>query len=144
MLFAFGLDVETVAIVGAIAVMLFGKDLPDVARKVGRGWADIKKSLSGIQAEFNSALYSDTPSSSSSRKSNSYTNAIDDYEEQTAPKFEPPPAEPPAQAGGNGAAKATAMDAEVAAIMPSLAKIDEISTEPCKEWRDDTSWADVK
>ena len=82
------------AVIGVIAVMLFGKNLPDVARQVGRGWADLKKSLSGIQSEFNSALYSDS-SSSSSRRSTSYTNSIDDYEEQTAPKFEPPPAEPP-------------------------------------------------
>jgi len=95
MLFALGFGGGEMAVIGVIAVMLFGKNLPDVARQVGRGWADLKKSLSGIQSEFNSALYSDS-SSSSSRRSTSYTNAIDDYEEQTAPKFEPPPAEPPA------------------------------------------------
>ena len=94
MLFAIGFGVGEMALIGVIAVMLFGKNLPDVARQVGRGYADLKKSLSGIQSEFNSALYSDS-SSSSSRRSSSYTNTIDDYEEQTAPKFEPPPAEPP-------------------------------------------------
>jgi sec-independent protein translocase protein TatA len=94
MLFAIGFGAGEMAVVGVIAVMLFGKNLPDVARQVGRGWADLKKSLSGIQSEFNSALYSDT-SSSNSRRSTSYSNPIDDYEEQTAPKFEPPPAEPP-------------------------------------------------
>lgn len=95
MLLAFGFGAPEMAVIGVIAVMLFGKNLPDVARQVGRGWADLKKSLSGIQNEFNSALYSDSSSSASSR-STSYSNAIDDYEEQTAPKFEPPPAEPPA------------------------------------------------
>jgi sec-independent protein translocase protein TatA len=94
MLLAFGFDVGTMTVVGVLAVMLYGKNLPEVARQVGRGWADLKKSLSGIQAEFNSVLYSDTPSTSSRRSSTSYSNAIDDYEEQTAPKFEPPPAEP--------------------------------------------------
>lgn len=94
MLFALGLGAPEMALVGVLAVMLFGKNLPDVARQVGRGWADLKKSLSGIQSEFNSALYNDSSSSGSSRRSTSYTNAIDDYEEQTAPKFEPPPAEP--------------------------------------------------
>jgi sec-independent protein translocase protein TatA len=94
MLFAIGFGVGEMAMIGVIAVMLFGKNLPDVARQVGRGYSDLKKSLSGIQSEFNSALYSDS-SSSNSRRSSSYTNSIDDYEEQTAPKFEPPPAEPP-------------------------------------------------
>ena len=95
MLFAFLTSAPELAVVGVLAVMLFGKNLPDVARQVGRGWADIKKSLSGIQSEFNSALYSDSSTGgSSSSRSSSYTNAIDDYEEQTAPKFEPPPAEP--------------------------------------------------
>ena len=100
MLFAFLAGAPELAVVGVLAVMLFGKNLPDVARQVGRGWADLKKSLSGIQSEFNSALYSDSSSNgSSSSRSSSYTNAIDDYEEQTAPKFEPPPAEPPSSPG---------------------------------------------
>jgi sec-independent protein translocase protein TatA len=90
--FVFGFGATEMAVVGVIAVMLFGKNLPDVARQVGRGWADVKKSLSGIQSEFNSVLYSDN-SSPSSRRSTSYTNSVDDYEEQTAPKFVPPPAE---------------------------------------------------
>ncbi len=97
MLMAFlNIEAPEMAVVGVLAIMLFGKNLPDVARQVGRGWAELKKSLSGIQNEFNSALYSDTSSSSSSSRSTSYTGAIDDYDEQTAPKFEPPPAEPPA------------------------------------------------
>jgi sec-independent protein translocase protein TatA len=92
MLLAFGFGGTEMAVIGVLAVMLFGKNLPDVARQVGRGWADLKKSLSGIQSEFNSALYSDN-SSPSTRRSTSYSNSIDDYDEQTAPKFVPPPAE---------------------------------------------------
>jgi sec-independent protein translocase protein TatA len=95
MLFAFGFGAGEMAVIGVLAVMLFGKNLPNVARQVGRGWADLKKGLTGIQSEFTSAIYSDTPSSTS-RRSKSSTDTIDDYDEQTAPKFEPPPAEPPA------------------------------------------------
>ena len=96
MIFAFGGPID-LGFLALAAIMLFGKNLPQVARQVGRGWADLKKSLSGIQSEFNSALYSDAPSTSaySSRSSSSsYSDPIDDYEEQTAPKFVPPPAEP--------------------------------------------------
>ena len=96
MLLAFGGPFD-LGFIALAAIMLFGKNLPQVARKVGRGWAEFKKSISGIQSEFNSVIYTDNPSTSaySSRSSSSsYSDPIDDYEEQTAPKFIPPPAEP--------------------------------------------------
>ncbi len=84
-----------------MAVLMFGKRLPEVARQVGRGMAELKKGMSSIQSELNSAIYSDTQmsnySSSSTSRSRSYDDA-DDREEQTAPKFEPPPAEPEVKA----------------------------------------------
>ncbi len=94
MLFAFLPSVTDMAFVSVVAIMLFGKRLPEVARQVGRGWAELKKGLTSLQSEFNAALYSDVPSSSS-RQSAAYSSSeIDDYEEQTAPKFVPPPSEP--------------------------------------------------
>jgi Sec-independent protein translocase protein TatA len=38
MFFAFSFGTGELAVVGVIAVMLFGKNLPDVAREIGRVW----------------------------------------------------------------------------------------------------------
>ena len=73
-------------IIGAIAVLLFGKRLPEVGRSLGKGIVEFKKGISGIEDEINSAVSS----------SNSYASSqeADDYQEPTAPKFEPPAGEP--------------------------------------------------
>jgi sec-independent protein translocase protein TatA len=94
MVFGFAPGPGEMVLLAIVSILLFGKRLPDVARQVGRGWMELKRGMSGIQSELNAAIYSDTPSSKSP-PSRSYANEIEDYEEQTAPKFEPPPAEPP-------------------------------------------------
>jgi len=84
----FGLGPLELSIVGIIAVLLFGKRLPEVGRSLGKGIVEFKKGLHDIQSEVNSAT--DT----SARPRVSHRNEIDDYEETTAPKFEPPKREP--------------------------------------------------
>jgi len=74
------------AIVGVIAVLLFGKRLPEVGRSMGKSIVEFKKGLRDIQNEVD--VNSSTQSRSVPR------NAIDDYDEPTAPKFEPPAREP--------------------------------------------------
>ena len=84
----FGLGSMEILVVGIVAVLLFGNKLPSVARSLGKSVTDFKKGMAGIEDEFRNA--GDT---SSSRKSSSrYMD--DDREEATAPKFEPPAAEP--------------------------------------------------
>jgi sec-independent protein translocase protein TatA len=72
-------------VIGIIAILLFGNRLPEVAKSVGKGFNEFKKGMHGIDEEVNTA----SRSSSSSRPSRS----IEDREETTAPKFEPPPSE---------------------------------------------------
>lgn len=86
----FGLGPMEIMIVGVIAVLLFGKRLPEVAKSMGKSFTEFKKGMRGIEDEIHSASYS-APSSSS--YSNKYAVA-DEREEATAPKFEPPKAEP--------------------------------------------------
>ena len=76
-------------IIGAIAVLLFGKRLPEVGRSLGKGIVEFKKGIRGIEDDVDSA-------SSSSSAETSHHNA-DDREEATAPKFEPPGSEPKAE-----------------------------------------------
>ncbi len=85
----FGLGIQELAIVGLIAVLLFGRKLPDVAKSLGTSYREFKKGLTDIQSSVHSADFS--------APANSYSNSYDDYddsEDPTAPKFEPPPAEP--------------------------------------------------
>ncbi|MFI4875275.1 MAG: twin-arginine translocase TatA/TatE family subunit [Blastopirellula sp. JB062] len=96
-----GLGMQEMMIVAVLAVLLFGKNLPSVARSLGRSYADFKKGLSDIQSEFHSATkeVEDTVNdrggyfSGSSNSSSDYDD-FDDYAEATAPKFDPPPSAP--------------------------------------------------
>jgi sec-independent protein translocase protein TatA len=94
MLFAFMPGPGDMLIVAVVAVMLFGKDLPKVARQAGRALSELKKGMSGLQSELNSAIYSNEPVSTARQSSYSTYRDEDETDEPTAPKFEPPPAEP--------------------------------------------------
>ena len=83
----FGLGPPEIIIIGIIAILLFGNRLPEVAKSVGKGFNEFKKGMSGIEDEVSSATKS--TSSTYTRPSRS----IEDREEATAPKFEPPPSE---------------------------------------------------
>ena len=87
------LGYQEMIIFGVVAVLLFGKNLPDVMRKLGKGYSEFRKSLSEMQAQLR--LDEDVTSSSSST---SYNDDYDDYEAPIAPKFEPPSSEPSAEA----------------------------------------------
>lgn len=73
-----------------VAVLLFGKKLPEVAKSIGKGYGKLKKSLTEVQKtmDVSEAMDSD-PDHSVAGKSYEY----DEYDEPTAPKFDPPPAE---------------------------------------------------
>lgn len=74
-------------IIAGIALLLFGKRLPEVARSLGKGIVEFKKGVRGIEDEVDSAVY--TPPSSTPRP-----QPRDEADEVTAPKFEPPVSEP--------------------------------------------------
>jgi len=76
---------EMMIILG-IAVLLFGKRLPEVGRSLGKGIVEFKKGVRGIEDEVQSAT--------SSASTPTPQENVDDRDEATAPKFEPPKAEP--------------------------------------------------
>jgi sec-independent protein translocase protein TatA len=71
-------------IVGVIAVLLFGKRLPEVGRSLGKGIVEFKKGLHGMEDEIESSTTSST---------STVPQEEDDRQEATVPKFEPPAAE---------------------------------------------------
>jgi sec-independent protein translocase protein TatA len=85
----FGIGNMELMIVFVIALLLFGKKLPEVARSMGKGMMEFKKGLAGIDEEFHSAA-SDRPASTSQSR----PLPSEERDEATAPKFEPPKFEP--------------------------------------------------
>lgn len=83
----FGLSPPELIVIGVVAVLLFGSKLPDVARSLGKSMNEFRRGMSGLHEEVKSA----TSTASSTRY-----HEIDDRDEATAPKFEPPASEPKA------------------------------------------------
>lgn len=82
----FGLSPVEVMVIGVVAVLLFGSNLPSVARSMGKSMSQFKKGMQDLKDELNVA-------DSRPQQIRRY-HEIDDRDEPTAPKFEPPTAEP--------------------------------------------------
>ena len=76
-------------VVMGVAVLLFGKRLPEVGRSLGKGIIEFKKGLRGIEDGFD--LSSHTPSQ---RFDERPRNGTTDHADATVPKFEPPTSAP--------------------------------------------------
>ncbi len=79
-------------IVMGLAVLLFGKRLPEVARSMGKGIIEFKKGLSGITDELDISGTGSKPSSSygSSWRSEEHPTGETTYSDASVPKFELP------------------------------------------------------
>lgn len=88
--FAFigGIGPGEMLVLGLIALLLFGKRLPEVARSMGKGVTEFKRGLAGIEDEADRAAYRD-PVRETARPA-----PVEDRAEVTAPKFEPPTSAP--------------------------------------------------
>lgn len=87
-----GLSFQELLIVGIVAILLFGKNLPDVAKKFGGVYRDFRKSLDDLRSQVDfTDTFNSAPSKPKPRKTYS---EYDDFDEINAPRFEPPP-EPP-------------------------------------------------
>ena len=94
----FGLGMYELMIIGFVAVLLFGSKLPDVAKSLGKSYREFRTGLNDIQNVVESEAYNE-PAPPNANNSSSYSNDYydDDLDEPTAPKFDPPPAEPKPQ-----------------------------------------------
>jgi|SRR4051812_15150297 len=79
-------------VVFGLAVLLFGKRLPEVGRTLGKGIVEFKKGIRGLEEEFR---FEEKPASSY-RSEPTYTPS--DLAESSVPKFEPPTTAPVRQA----------------------------------------------
>src|SRR5262245_16082845 len=74
------------AVVLMVAVLLFGKRLPEVGRSLGKGIIEFKKGLRGVEDEFEAAA-------SASRREPGLDRRRD-LVRTSVPKFEPPSSAP--------------------------------------------------
>ncbi len=95
----FGMGPQELLVFGVIAILLFGKKLPDVARRVGGSYKEFRKGMSEVKTSYRDTTsgYMDDVNSNYSAGSGyagQEESGQGDYEEATAPRFEPPPVEP--------------------------------------------------
>ena len=87
----FGLSPFEMMVIGVIAVVLFGGNLPDVARKAGGMYREFRGRLNEVQREFRAAEYEATKALNPYEPSK--VDPVDDEDEvsePSAPKFTPP------------------------------------------------------
>jgi sec-independent protein translocase protein TatA len=87
-------------IFGAIAIVLFGKRLPEVARSLGSTYRQFREGLADFQRQM------DVSSVGNSTRWTPPPRASEDRQAPTAPKFEPPRFEPPQLTGASTSADA--------------------------------------
>ena len=76
-------------LLGIVAVLLFGKRLPEVGRSIGKGMAEFKRGLMGLGNDDHHPNAGGLPVLRPAHHED-----VDDYIAPSAPKFEPPSAEP--------------------------------------------------
>lgn len=77
-----------IIVIGIVAVLLFGRKLPQVARNAGSVYRDFRKQIGDLQSTFTS-IEDEVKSETSSDEV--YDDDFNDNEEPLAPRFEPPP-----------------------------------------------------
>lgn len=92
----FNMGITELILIGVVAILLFGRDLPSVAKSVGRMYRDFRNGLASFTKEMDFDL-EDSGSSRSYSAPKTYSD-YDDFDEATAPKFEPPKSEPTSDA----------------------------------------------
>jgi sec-independent protein translocase protein TatA len=88
----FNLGMPELILFGMIALLLFGRKLPEVARSLGKGMVEFKRGMRGVEDEMHSAVYGNDDYSSTN--SSSRPAPPEERVETTAPKFEPPTSAP--------------------------------------------------
>ena len=83
-----GIGMNEMVIIGIVAVVLFGKQLPSVARSLGGSYREFKKGLTDFQRSFTEAADEvTTPVKDIAKSTYQSQDDYDDYDQPTAPKF---------------------------------------------------------
>jgi sec-independent protein translocase protein TatA len=81
-------------LVAFIALLLFGKRLPELMRSLGKGITEFKKGMNGLEDEMNRGSNTNTYLPPPTYHDSVRPLPAEDRPEITAPKFQPPTAAP--------------------------------------------------
>ena len=87
----FGLSPFELAVIGVIAVVLFGSNLPDVARRAGTTYAEFRRNMNDVQRQFREATTEVKGTFDVSLDDSADLDVDEDRDDApSAPKFTPP------------------------------------------------------
>ena len=89
----FGLGPFEMVVIGVIAIMLFGGNLPEVARKLGGSYREFRRGLNEVQQQFREVEHEAKRTLTMDDKSTTKSDDDDEDDEPnepSAPKFKPP------------------------------------------------------
>lgn len=86
----FGLGPFEMVVIGVIAVLLFGGNLPEVARKLGGSYRELRRGLNDVQQQFRVAEYEAKKTLAADPSPKEEDDDDDDSGAPSAPKFTPP------------------------------------------------------
>jgi sec-independent protein translocase protein TatA len=91
----FGLGPVEIVLLGAIAVMLYGKQLPDVGRSLGKTVGELRKQWTTLARELDvtAVMEGRSPATGGPRRSLPAACRDDDVPLVAGPRFDPPPGE---------------------------------------------------
>ena len=95
-LFAF-ISVPTMIVLGVVAVLIFGRRLPEIARSLGKSITEFKKGMKGLEDDVDISAPHSAPVAQAQHNPQQQPEAIRAPQRvaATAPKFEDVPANPP-------------------------------------------------
>ncbi|HRF02243.1 MAG TPA: twin-arginine translocase TatA/TatE family subunit [Pirellulaceae bacterium] len=87
----FSIGMQEMMVLGVVAVVLFGKRLPEVAKSLGGSYREFRKGLNDFQKTFHDAANEVTSTATAKPKKAKSYDDYDDFDQPSAPKFSLPP-----------------------------------------------------
>ena len=87
----FGLGPIELIVIGAIAVMLYGKRLPEVGRSVGQGIGELRRQWATLSRDFDVSSHLNGVEPAPKRRTRRLDDEGSSGSQVAAPRFDPPP-----------------------------------------------------